>query len=112
MRSLFVIVAAASLVVGGALAQTQYPPANSGPSNPAVKTTQGNNPNAPVAGANSFTMGQAKTRIEAKGFSKVSALTKDKSGVWRGKAEKDGKPMDVSVDFQGNVVAKVTGAAL
>jgi hypothetical protein len=112
MRSLFVIVAAASLVIGGALAQIQNPPSNSGPTNPAVKTTQGNNASAPVAGANSFTMGQTKTRIEAKGFSKVSALKKDKSGVWRGKAEKDGQPMDVSVDFQGNVVAKAARAAL
>jgi|SRR5580693_9449168 hypothetical protein len=112
MRSFLVIVAAASLVVGGALAQTENPPANSGPSNPAVKTTQGNNASAPVAGANSFTMGEAKTRIEAKGFSNVSALKKDKSGVWRGKAEKAGQAMDVSLDFQGNVVAKAARAAL
>lgn len=112
MRSLLIIATAASLVVGSALAQTQNPPASSGPSNPAVKTTEGNNANAPVAGANSFTMGQAKTRIEAKGFLKVSALKKDKSGVWRGKAEKDGHPMDVSIDFQGNVIAKAPQGAL
>jgi putative membrane protein len=36
----------------------------------------------------------------------VTALQKDDAGVWRGKAEKDGKPVDVSLDFQGNVVAR------
>src|SRR5262245_43657096 len=37
-------------------------PAASEPSNPAVKTSEGNTPNAtaPVAGANSFTEGEAK----------------------------------------------------
>jgi hypothetical protein len=105
MRSILIIATAASLFVGGALA-AQNPPAQSGPSNPAVKTTEGNNANAPVAGANSFTEGQAKSRIETQGFSKISTLTKDKDGVWRGKATKGNREMDVSVDFQGNVVAK------
>jgi putative membrane protein len=36
----------------------------------------------------------------------VSGLQKDDSGVWRGKAKKDGKEVDVALDFQGNVVAK------
>ena len=31
---------------------------------------------------------------------------KDDSGVWRGKAMKDGKSVDVSLDFQGNVIAR------
>jgi hypothetical protein len=110
MRSFFIIATAACFCLGSALAQPQNPPAQSGPSNPAVKTTEGNNANAPVAGANSFTEGQAKSRIEAQGFSSVSTLTKDKDGVWRGKAVKGGRQMDVSVDFQGNVVAKGPGA--
>jgi len=107
MRALLVLTTTASLLVGSALAvQNQNPPAQSGPNNPAVKTTEGNNANAPVAGANSFTEGQAKGRIEAQGYSKISKLTKDKDGVWRGKATKGNRQMDVSVDFQGNVVAK------
>ena len=64
------------------------------------------NPGAPVAGANSFTEGQARSRIEAKGFKNVSGLQKDDAGVWRGKADQNGKTMTVSVDFQGNVVAQ------
>ena len=69
-------------------------------------TNSGNNPGAPVAGANSFTEGQAKSRIESTGFSNVSELKKDDNGVWRGKAMKDGKSVDVSLDFQGNVVSR------
>jgi hypothetical protein len=64
------------------------------------------NPGAPVAGANSFTEGQAKSRIESHGYGNVNDLKKDDSGVWRGKAMKDGKSVDVSLDFQGNVVAR------
>jgi hypothetical protein len=59
-----------------------------------------------VAGANSFTEGQAKSRIEEKGFKNVSDLKKDDAGVWRGKADQNGKTVPVSVDFQGNVVAQ------
>jgi hypothetical protein len=64
------------------------------------------NPGAPVSGANSFTEGQAKSRIESNGFANVSELRKDDQGVWRGKATKDGKSVTVSVDFQGNVTAQ------
>ena len=58
------------------------------------------------AGANSFTEGQARSRIEDKGFKNVSGLKKDDSGVWRGKADHNGKAVNVSVDFQGNVVSQ------
>jgi hypothetical protein len=86
-------------------ATTAGPAAADGPSNPAVKTSEGNNAATPVAGANSFTEGQAKARIESRGYTNVSSLTKDNRGVWRGKAMKDGKQVNVSLDFQGNVVA-------
>jgi hypothetical protein len=88
-------------------AVAQKPPANPNVSNPAVNTPNSPpNPGAPAAGANSFTEGQAKSRIEDKGFTNVSGLKKDDSGVWRGKAMQKGKSVDVSVDFQGNVVAR------
>jgi len=92
------------LATGTALAQN--PPANNGPNNKAVNTTTENNPGAPVAGANSFTEGQAKSRIESKGYTNVSGLKKDAKGVWRGTAMRDGKSVDVSLDFEGNVVAR------
>lgn len=85
-------------------AQEATPPANSGDT-PAVATPDEQNPAAPVAGENSFTESQAKERITEAGYSDVSALQLDESGVWRGKAMKDGKSMSVALDFQGNVVA-------
>jgi hypothetical protein len=93
-------------LTGAALAQNANPPANQNPSTPAVSNTDRNNPGAPAAGANSFTESQAKSRIEAAGYSNITALAKDKDGVWRGKGSKGGKPMDVSLDYQGNIVAK------
>lgn len=83
------------------------PPANHNANTPAVNSPNSPpNPGAPVAGANSFTEGQAKSQIESKGFTNVSVLKKDNAGVWRGQAQKSGKAVTVSVDFQGNVVAK------
>ena len=77
-------------VTGGALAQTSPP-----------KTDD----KAPVAGANSFTEGQAQSRIEGAGFTQVTGLKKDDQGVWRGSAMKDGKQTTVSIDFRGNIVS-------
>src|SRR5262245_4249647 len=62
-----------------------------------------NKPGAPFAGANSFTEGQVKSRLEDRGFSNVSGLAKDANGIWRGKAIKESRTMDVAVDYQGNV---------
>jgi len=62
----------------------------------------------PAAGANSFTEGQARSRIEAAGYTGVQDLKKDESGVWRGRAMKGGQTAEVGLDFQGNVV---TGSA-
>jgi hypothetical protein len=70
-------VAAIALVLGASGALAQNPPANDGPNNKAINSKSGNNPGAPVAGANSSTEGQAKSRIESKGFSNVSGLKKD-----------------------------------
>jgi hypothetical protein len=52
-----------------------------------------------------FTEDQAKSRIEAKGYSSVSELQRDSKGTWRGKAMKDGKPVNVILNLQGSVVA-------
>ena len=84
-------------------ASAQNPPAQSGPNNSAVNSPGQNNSNAPVAGRNSFTEGQAKSKIEDAGYANVTELKKDDNGVWRGKASKGGSATAVSVDFQGNV---------
>ncbi|HEY6431465.1 MAG TPA: hypothetical protein VIZ17_05740 [Acetobacteraceae bacterium] len=88
---------------GSVLAQTTSPAASTPPaaaSTSNATSTQG----APVAGANSFTMGQAQKRLENNGFTQVSPLTKDSESIWRGQAMKDGKTVDVAVDYQGNIV--------
>jgi hypothetical protein len=96
--------AAAVLVFGasGAFAQTT---ANPNGGTPAVAKSDTMNPGAPVAGKNSFTEGQARSRIEAAGYSSVSGLMKSDDGVWHAKATKAGATQTVSLDFQGNVTA-------
>src|ERR1700716_2741009 len=106
MKRSISLAAALAIVAASASAQNQNPPANPGPGNNAINSTGANNPGAPVQGRNSFTEGQAKSRIESNGFSNVSELRKDDQGVWRGKAMKDGKSVTVSLDFQGNVTAR------
>jgi hypothetical protein len=105
MRRTTTAIAAATAVLIASGAYAQNPPAQSGPGNNAVNSSDQKNSNAPVAGANSFTEGQAKSRIEEAGYSAVSDLKKDDNGVWRGKATKGGTTTSVSIDFQGNVNA-------
>lgn len=89
-----------------------------GSSNPAV-STGGNAPSSVNAsgtatlvamsalekGANSFTEGQVRTRLEGAGFTNVTELAKDNDGIWRGKAMRDGKSMTVGFDYKGNIAA-------
>ena len=90
---------------GGAFAQTVVttPPTNP----PVVSATSPDSKTAaaPVAGANSFTEAQARSRIEAHGYTNVGGLTKDDNSIWRGKATKGGTPVNVALDYQGNIVA-------
>lgn len=101
MRIFLPLIAASAFVASAAFAQPM--PEQSSPQNPAVKSMDQNNASAPVEGANSFTKGEAQSRIEARGYTHVRSLMKDSSGVWRGKARKDGQTVAVSVDYQGNV---------
>jgi hypothetical protein len=106
LASIFIMGLAASGFIGGALAQSTAPPANPKASTPAIANPNANNPGAPAPGANSFTEAQAKSRIEAAGYSNVSGLIKDKDGIWRGKASKAGATVNVGLDYQGNIVAR------
>jgi hypothetical protein len=85
----------------GAAVRDNNAAAASGNNNQAVATT-GANAAAPAKGANSFTMGEAKSRLEKNGFSNVSDLTKDDNGVWRGSAQKGGSTTTVWLDYKGN----------
>jgi hypothetical protein len=59
----------------------------------------------PEATARALTADQAKAQIEAKGYSSVSGLRKDVKGNWHSKAEKDGIPVAVTLDVNGNVTS-------
>jgi hypothetical protein len=86
---------------GTATVRDKNAAAASGDNNQAVATTNANAP-MPAKGSNSFTMGEAKGRIEKNGFSNVSGLTKDNDGVWRGTAQKGGTSTTVWLDYKGN----------
>jgi Peptidase propeptide and YPEB domain len=103
MRMHFSLLMATLLLAGPAMAQN--PPAAGRPNNNAVNSSGQNKSNQPVAGANSFTESQAKSKIEEAGYKDVTSLKKDDNGVWRGKASKGGSSTNVSLDFQGNVNA-------
>jgi hypothetical protein len=54
-------------------------------------------------GANSFTEGQARSRMEEAGFTGVTDLRKDEQGIWRGRAQRNGQQVTVGLDYQGNI---------
>jgi len=116
--ALAIAAATAAMIVTPAASQAN-PPANATPpfNSTAPRTTTTApaiaNPNdtnkttaAPVPGANSFTKGQVETRLNDNGYSSVSGLMKDDQSVWRAKAMKSGKKVDVTVDYQGNITAQ------
>lgn len=76
--------------------------AASGSRNQAVTTTSANAP-MPAKGSNSFTMGEARRRLERQGYTQVTALKKDQDGVWRGEAMKAGAKSGVWLDYKGNI---------
>ena len=87
MRTTIAVALVLGLTAGGALAQTPAP--KDGPQNSAVNTSNSKNRVAatgPVKGSNSFTEGEARSRIQDKGLSNVTALKKDDDGIWRGRA--------------------------
>ena len=74
---------------------------------PSVTTSNANKKTAaaPVKGRNSFTMNEARRRIEAGGFTQVTGLKKDQDGIWRGTGMRGGASVPVYCDYQGNVGA-------
>ena len=106
MKKLLITTAAIAFSATSVFAQETKPAANPDGDTPAVATPSEQNTTAPVEGANSFTEDQAKDRITEAGYADVADLKLDDKGVWQGKATKDGKSVMVSMDYQGNIVAK------
>jgi hypothetical protein len=99
MKKIAILSTGLLLIASAAYAQSETPSTTQ--TTPAVNTEH--NPGAPVAGKNSFTEAQAKSRIEEAGYKDVAGLKLDDQGVWRATTSKDGKAGSVSLDFQGNV---------
>jgi len=90
------------------MAQSTAPSTNVTPSagtsaNPNANATGAGNASL-ERGANSFTEGQARRRIEDRGYSNVDQLHKDQNSIWQAEAMKDGRRVRVGVDFRGNVI--------
>ena len=64
------------------------------------------------SGANSFTQGQAQSRMERAGLTGVQDLHKDDQGFWRGRAMQNGQSVEVALDFRGRIAAGTSLAAL
>jgi hypothetical protein len=102
-RTLLAAALAGLLVSGAAFAQDAAN--NTSPNPPAVASGHADSKTsaAPVAGKNSFTREQAAKRLKDHGYSAVKGLTKDDQGVWHGTATKNGAPVSVTLDYQGNI---------
>jgi hypothetical protein len=88
--------------VGARPGSDQSKAAAGGNDNQAVATNR-TDANTPARGANSFTAGEARSRIEARGFANITGLHLDQDGVWRGQATKDGRTAAVWLDYKGNI---------
>jgi hypothetical protein len=94
-----------TILIGAALAAATPALAQTTPAknNAAIKDVHTVNDGQSQSGANSFTQEEAREHIAKSGFTHVSALTKDKDGIWRGTAHKGGRTVPVALDFKGNV---------
>jgi hypothetical protein len=100
------VAAAPARPIAGPAALSNAPSASTLPPAIAMGNADSKTAAAPVAGANSFTESEARSRLEAHGYANVGALQKDAQSIWRGTATKDGRPVRVALDYQGNIVAQ------
>ncbi len=103
-RTLALLLTSGILSTGTAFAQTAATNSSSNP--PAVATDHADSKTsaAPVAGKNSFTMKETRDRLRKHGYSQIKGLSLSADGIWQGTAMKDGKTVNVAVDYQGNIV--------
>ena len=95
-----------------AFGQGTAPPERPGASNDPAGNETIVEASALEPGANSFTEGQARSRMEDAGFADVQDLRKDDQGFWRGRATRSGATTDVAMDFRGRIAAGPGVAAL
>ncbi|WP_369062008.1 hypothetical protein ABOZ73_07490 [Caulobacter sp. 73W] len=76
------------------------------PRNEAVDTTPNSGEAGPTPGANSYTADQARAALEKAGYTDISVLNQNENGLWQAAAVKDGKSVNVSIDYKGAVTAR------
>ena len=117
MRSTIITAAIFTLAAGTAFAQIEnqspaeleatqdaHNPPISEPATAAPEAAHENpDPTPGLAESSPITEEQAKAKIEAEGYSEISALMKDENGMWTASAMKDGKPVQLSLNEQGNI---------
>jgi len=101
MRRFLFAASAACLLASGVQAQS----GQAGSQNPAVKDGEPHHVSKPAEGANSFTADQAHGRLEKAGYTHISKLEK-RDGLWHGTAARNGKTMQVMLDYKGNVTTR------
>jgi len=120
MRVAIAIAAMVALTAGTAFAQqaaqpselgaAQHPPIHSEPAAPPSTADAPKLPDAaPVinseeqAGAKIESAEQAKAKIESEGYTEVSGLKQDDKGMWTATAMKEGKPVQLSLNTEGQI---------
>ena len=94
-------------LASSASAQSQPPMADTSAAPNAAMKSPGEMASGPLAkGHNSFTMSQAKGRIQKAGYTAVSDLTLDADGIWQGHAMRDGQSVHVGLDYKGDVATQ------
>ncbi|MEH0196518.1 hypothetical protein V7S57_10995 [Caulobacter sp. CCNWLY153] len=73
------------------------------PGNAAVDTAPTTGETGPTPGASSYTADQARAAIEKAGYSELGPLNQNANGLWQGKATKDGRKVNVSIDYKGAI---------
>jgi len=79
----------------------QHPPIHSEPATPPMTAA----PKLPDA-ASVISQEQAKAKIEGEGYTEVSGLKQDDKGMWTATAMKDGKPVQLSLNTEGQVTVR------
>ncbi|WP_236020480.1 hypothetical protein [Sabulicella rubraurantiaca] len=64
------------------------------------------------SGSNSFTEGQARSRMEDAGITNVGELRRDDRGFWVGRGTRGGSQTDVAMDFRGRIAVGTGIAAM
>lgn len=73
------------------------------PTNVAVDTQPTSGESGPTPGASSYTADQARAAIEKAGYTELGPLNRNANGLWQGEATKDGRKVQVSIDYKGAI---------